>query len=99
MSPLIITAALLLLVSAAAPAASPTAAVAAAGVKASAKTGPDYWNQVVCEDRPYVGSRFIRHICLTRLQRYYQHQRLDTLERRMGEGVGLPPEGNSIPSN
>ena len=95
MSPLIITAALSLLALDAAPATSPN--TTAASAKAKAETA--YWNQMICEDRPYVGSRFIRHICVTRAQRWYQWQRAGELERHMGEEVGLPSEGNIIPSN
>ena len=103
MSPLIITAALALVAFDAAPATSPTSAPApaAAQAKGPSKAEIEYWNQMTCEDRPYVGSRFIRHICVTRMQRWYQSQRTGELKRRMGEEVGLPlsPDGNSVPYN
>ena len=101
MSPLVITAVLSLLAFDAPPATSPTPAAAAAKARSPSKAEIDYWNQMTCEDRPYVGSRFIRHICVTRMQRWYQSQRTGELKRRMGEEAGLPlsPEGNSVPYN
>jgi len=50
-------------------------------------------NQVLCADRPIVGSRFTRHICYTRGQwsqlKFEQHYHTDRFMRRMNEDGGL----------
>ncbi len=47
-------------------------------------------HEVLCADRPIVGSRFIRHICYTRSQwsdlKSVQHYHTDRMMRRLGEG-------------
>ena len=51
-------------------------------------------NEVLCADRPIVGSRFIRHICYTRGQwaelKGIQHYHTDRMMRSIGENAGIP---------
>ncbi len=50
-------------------------------------------NEVLCSDRPIVGSRFTRHICYTRWQwaglKDEQHYHTSRMLRRIGEDSGL----------
>ena len=50
-------------------------------------------HQVLCADRPIVGSRFIRHICYTREQwgqiKFQQAYHTNRMMRRLGEDGGL----------
>ena len=64
-------------------------------------------NQVLCADRPIVGSRFIRHICYTRQQwaqiKFVQVFHTNKMMRRLGEDAGLSgdptqPQGANNPN-
>jgi len=65
-------------------------------------------NQVLCADRPIVGSRFVRHICYTRGQwvvlKGVQHFHTDRMMRQLNDQSSMkssdttqPPGANNPP--
>ena len=58
-------------------------------------------DELLCVDRPIVGSRFIRHICYTRGQwsqlKSVQYHHTDRMMRQLGEGSAMTGDPTNPP--